>query len=478
VLVGVVIGGLCGWLLASRGPVAFLVMAASVPPLAVLHEIGHALVATMVGSPPALIQLFGRHAKVVRVRGLVLALGRNPFGAGVVVHHAVREHRALREAAIVAAGPLTGVIVAGGALLLHPTSVVTAGVAAAAFVLTFQNLVPIDYHTPFGRQPSDGLRLARVLRPGVDVPDPDLLDAAVDLRIASVTGDAEAACQAIAVIRKDSRDPQLVAAAALLAMAAGRTAEAVSIADEIEPPALSSVKVEERPGVGDALAWVWLLAGDREHLRKARAAAEIGTAAAGNVAVSLQDTLAWLDLRRGDVESAHRRFIAAYTAKGSGPHRFMVSKGLAATARAAGDEPVAVAWDAAAASGDRRLPPGAHAPIPVVPPGIRLEPPSVWHRTELDEAALAGNPERWIRRRSRAQRRRFGGIAWWMWLLGAVATATVAAVILVKDLPSGANQLPAYAYLVLICICGMCTVVGLLALVLGSFESTSRPVGG
>jgi hypothetical protein len=213
-----------------------------------------------------------------------------------------------------------------------------------------------------------------------------------------------------------------------MALLADRTTEAVAMVDALDRARLAALlPVRTRADLANSVAWIDLLAGDERHLEDAEAMAELAVAASdGAPSAALEDTLGWIDLRRGRYRSAHRRFARAYVVPEARPHRWMIARGLALSARGLGDEALASAWSAVgtAAMASPAPPP---SPAPAVVVAVDAMEAAGWARTDLDHAAVAGGVSDWVEARRRAEGRRFAGARWGTWLVVAGLTAAPAA---------------------------------------------------
>jgi hypothetical protein len=122
----------------------------------VVHELGHALAARLVGSPVTEIQFGGRLLKF-HVRGVLVAVGP---GLGGHVHLSSDRLQARPRAAVLLAGPTANLLVGGACLLLPAPHWETAYMAICVLTSALRDLVPDGDFTADSQ--SDGTRLARL----------------------------------------------------------------------------------------------------------------------------------------------------------------------------------------------------------------------------------------------------------------------------------------------------------------------------
>jgi hypothetical protein len=368
---------------------------------------------------------------------------------------------------MLAAGPASGVAVVllGVRGVGDDPSAMALGVTVVAAWTVLANLTPFNVKTPAGEVPTDGLPLVSLLLPKTRASrNVALIDAFVRVRKAVALQDTEESLLAMRAVGEELDDPKLVATAdalstvskALARRTAGSASEALQQCDEL---GLDAIEVLEGPALvsgTNLYAWLALLAGDEQHLQVAEAALAIAVAESGDVhPPEVEDTKAWIDLRRGRPEEAHRRFSRAYSTKAAAKTRGLIALGLAAASAALGDETLAAAW---------RTTPAKHAIDPVhgqLPPHVvgPVARPEPWPRTELDRAACAGRAEAWVEARHRRRGRRFAGLRWTAWaLVTVVAVAIGAALVLASD------RLDPTAVVVGV---GLCGIVALTAVPLG-----------
>lgn len=153
---------------------------------ALIHELGHAFAAKLVGMRVFLVQvgggrqLFGRE-----MFGFRLQIHRYPLLGGITyAGHVKRKGLLWRQGLYVSAGPLSNLVLCGLLLLAienphwkEAINSVFSGLALApilflnSLIMFVINMIPRDYRRFLGEYPSDGKQLLQLLRPSEDFID-------------------------------------------------------------------------------------------------------------------------------------------------------------------------------------------------------------------------------------------------------------------------------------------------------------------
>lgn len=259
---------------------AWLLYAASFYMLIVLHELGHALVANLVGAPAYGIHIGQQPWLIDRPIGRIRwRIGRHWRGG--MTFHAPCEGRAatLRSVLITIAGPLTNIVVAFVALTLAGRGSLSGspgwlalfilGIASAT--LAVLSLWPRRMKTPFGEMRSDGANILRRLRgEKSNVPLERAYMRFYRAHAAFDDGEFVAAASEAATALESGDDDTLRSYLLLLRAAALAQSDDAPGAVALLLPMLESAAVDDgiRASVMDNLAWAYLLVDEREKLEQ------------------------------------------------------------------------------------------------------------------------------------------------------------------------------------------------------------------
>ena len=357
------------------------------PLVVAYHETAHALVAASLGNRPRIVVLFkGKQLLRFRFFGIVVIISWQILAGGLTIHEITNGSRwRMRRVAIVAAGPLANIAVAGAALLFLGTasgafSWLLAGLACSSLVSGLVSILPSTHKSVFGTPvDSDGRAIFKLLRaePPDDAKVADF-NALIDLRSRAY---AENRTWIPEFVNRFPQDALAISIRYQEMSNAGSLIEARKIvADRLELDI--PLAPARRAQFHNIVAWTNLLLEDADLLGDAEEHCE--RALALDPQLLYFDTKGWILLVEGDAHLAHQWFSRAYDSPD--PHsRSSSATGLSYAAATLGDAELAEAW--------RRIADQYAGNVALQLPNFRATPlASGGHvRTQLDRDAIAGH---------------------------------------------------------------------------------------